>query len=90
MTEVRINTAGLIMGIKAAKVAFGGLDRVLSSIGDRLREAFSVKGYQDYKETVTRFGKELADHLKACYFHRLIYHIFSLQTKYPLYYRYLR
>ena len=63
MTEVRINTAGLIMGIKAAKVAFGGLDRVLSSIGDRLREAFSVKGYQDYKETVTRFGKELADQL---------------------------
>lgn len=63
ITEVKINTAGLIMGIKAAKVAFGGLDWVLSSIGDRLREAFSVKGYQDYKETVTRFGKELTDQL---------------------------
>ena len=63
MTELKIDTAGLIMGIKAAKVAFGGLDRVLASIGDRLQEAFSVKGYQDYKDTVTRFGKKLADQL---------------------------
>lgn len=63
VTELKIDTAGLIMDIKAVKLAFGGLDRVLSSIGQRLREAFSVKGYEDYKETVTRFGKELADQL---------------------------
>lgn len=63
VTELKIDTAGLIMDIKAVKLAFGGLDRVLSSIGQRLREVFSVKGYEDYKETVTRFGKELADQL---------------------------
>lgn len=68
MTELKIDTAGLIMGVKAAKVAFSGLDRVLCSIADRLRDAFSVKGYQDYKDTVTRFGKELADQLLTLQF----------------------
>jgi len=63
ITELKFNTEGLVMGIKAAKVAFSGLDRVLGSIADTLREAFSVKGYKDYKDTVTRFGKELADEL---------------------------
>lgn len=63
VTELKINTAGLVMGIKAAKTAFSGLDRVLSSIADSMREAFSVKGFSDYKDTVTRFGKELADAL---------------------------
>ena len=63
VTELKIDTAGLIMDIKAVKLAFGGLDRVLRSIGQRLREVFSVKGYEDYKETVSRFGKELADQL---------------------------
>ena len=63
VTELKIDTAGLIMDIKAVKLAFSGLDRVLSSIGQRLQEVFSVKGYEDYKETVTRFGKELADQL---------------------------
>lgn len=63
ITELNINTAGLVMGIKAAKTAFSGLDRVLTSISDTMREAFSVKGFEDYKETVTRFGKDLADEL---------------------------
>lgn len=62
-TELKLDTAGLILGVKAAKTAFGGLDRVLSSISESLREAFSVKGFTDYKDTVTRFGKELADEL---------------------------
>lgn len=62
-TEMKVDTAGLILGIKAAKTAFGGLDRVLSSISESVREAFSVKGFEDYKNTVTRFGKELADEL---------------------------
>ena len=62
-TEMQFNTAGLILGVKAAKTAFSGLDRVLSSISESIREAFSVKGFQDYKDTVTRFGKDLADEL---------------------------
>lgn len=63
ITELKIDTAELVLGVKAAKIAFGGLDRVLRSIADTMREAFSVKGYQDYKNTVTRFGKALADEL---------------------------
>lgn len=63
ITELTIDTKDLILGIKAAKTAFGGLDRILTSISDRLREVFSVKGYKDYRETVTRFGKDLADAL---------------------------
>ena len=63
ITELKVNTAELVVGIKAAKTAFSGLDRVLSSIADTMREAFSVKGYEDYKNTVTRFGKDLADAL---------------------------
>ena len=63
ITELTVDTTGIIMGIKAAKTAFHGLDRVLSSISDTLQEAFSIKGYEDYKDTVTRFGKELSDQL---------------------------
>jgi len=62
-TEIKLDTAGLILGVKAAKTAFSGLDRVLSSISESVREAFSVKGFEDYKDTVTRFGKDLADEL---------------------------
>ena len=62
-TEIKLDTAGLILGVKAAKTAFSGLDRVLSSISESVREAFSVKGFEDYKDTVTRFGKALADEL---------------------------
>lgn len=63
MTELKIDTVGLVMDIKTVKAAFSGLDRVLSSIADTMRDAFSVKGYEDYKNTVTRFGKDLADAL---------------------------
>ena len=63
ITELTVDTAGIILGIKAAKTAFQGLDRVLSSISGTIRDAFSVKGFEDYKDTVTRFGKELADQL---------------------------
>lgn len=63
ITELKVDTAHLVLGIKAAKTAFSGLDRVLTSIADTMQEAFSVKGYEDYKNTVTRFGKELADAL---------------------------
>ena len=63
ITELTVNTTGILMGVKAAKTAFQGLDRVLTSISDTMQEAFSVKGYEDYKDTVTRFGKELSDQL---------------------------
>ena len=35
----------------------------LSSLADTMEEAFSVKGISDYRKTVSRFGKELADDL---------------------------
>lgn len=63
ITELTVDTTGILMGVKAAKTAFRGLDRVLTSISGTMQEAFSVKGYEDYKDTVTRFGKELADQL---------------------------
>ena len=63
ITELKVDTMDLILGIKAAKTAFGGLDRVLSSISETLSDVFSVKGYKDYRDTVTRFGKDLADSL---------------------------
>ena len=62
-TELKVDTADLVTDIKAVKLAFGGLDKILSSISDTLQDVFSVKGYKDYKETVTRFGKDLADAL---------------------------
>lgn len=63
MTELKVDTTDLLMDIKAVKLAFGGLDKVLGSISSTLQDVFSVKGYKDYKETVTRFGKDLADAL---------------------------
>ena len=61
--EIKLNTAGVVLGVKGAKVALSGLDKTLSSISQSLREAFSIKGFTDYTETVSRFGKELADDL---------------------------
>lgn len=61
--ELKIDTAGLVVGVKAAAVVLGGLEKVLGNIGDAVKEAFAVKGYADYKETVKRFGKDLADDL---------------------------
>ena len=63
ITELTVDTTGILMGVKAAKTAFRGLDRALTSISGTMQEAFSVKGYEDYKDTVTRFGKELSDQL---------------------------
>lgn len=60
---MRINTKVLELDVKAATNALKGLDSVLDAITDGLKEAFSVKGYRDYKNTVTRFGKALADEL---------------------------
>ena len=63
ITDINFNVKGMILGLKAAQVAFSGLDKVLTSLADTIREVFSVNGYQDYRETVSRLGKDLADEL---------------------------
>ena len=63
ITELTLDTKGLVLGIKAAKTAFAGLDKLLTSLSGSIREAFSIGGYKDYRQTVSRFGKELADEL---------------------------
>lgn len=63
MTEINFDVKGMIVGLKAAQVAFAGLDRVLSSVAETIGEVFSVDGYQDYQKTVSRLGKELTDEL---------------------------
>lgn len=50
-------------GAKRAAVALGGLDAILSSIADGIRDAFSVAGLENYRNTVTRFGEDLANAL---------------------------
>jgi len=63
LVEINLNTKLLSSQVKAAAGMLTGLDRVLASIADGVREAFAVKGYEDYKDTVSRFGKDLADEL---------------------------
>ena len=63
LVEISVNTKLSTQQVKAMTGALSGLDRVLDSIAEGVREAFSVKGFEDYKDTVTRFGKELADEL---------------------------
>ena len=61
--DIGFSTKALAVGAKTAATALKGLDSVLSSIGEGMKEAFAVKGFEDYKDTVTRFGKDLADEL---------------------------
>lgn len=63
VVEIAVNTKLLGTQVKAVENMLSGLDRVLSSITEGIGEAFAVRGYEDYKDTVTRFGKELADEL---------------------------
>lgn len=63
VVEIEVNTKLLGQQVKAVSGMLSGLDRVLSSIAQGVEEAFAVRGYEDYKDTVTRFGKELADEL---------------------------
>ena len=61
--EIKVDTKLLETGTKTATSALKGLNEVLSSVAGGVRDAFAVKGFEDYKDTVTRFGKELADEL---------------------------
>ena len=63
VVEIAVNTKLLGTQVKAVENMLSGLDRVLNSITEGIGEAFAVRGYEDYKDTVTRFGKELADEL---------------------------
>ena len=42
ITELTLDTKGLVLGIKAAKTAFAGLDKLLTSLSGSIREAFSI------------------------------------------------
>lgn len=61
--ELEVNTKNLEAGAKTATAALKGLNRTLYSVSEGVREAFSVRGLSDYRNTVTRFGKDLADAL---------------------------
>lgn len=61
--DLFINTRQLTLEAKAAAAALNGLDAVLASVAEGVRDAFTVSGFEDYKDTVTRFGKDLADAL---------------------------
>ena len=60
--EISLGT-GQVVGIAAAVAALKGLGKVLSSIAEGVQEAFTVRGYRDYLQTVSRFGKNLASQL---------------------------
>ena len=49
--------------VNSTVVALKDLDSVLGSVAEGVKEAFAVKGYKDYLQTVHRFGKNLADEL---------------------------
>ena len=63
MTNLFVNTRQLTLEAKAAATALNGLDAVLASVAEGVRDAFSVAGFADYKDTVTRFGEDLANAL---------------------------
>ena len=58
-----VNTKVLEADARSAVTALKGLEGALASVARGVQEAFTVKGFSDYKDTVTRFGKELADAL---------------------------
>ena len=62
-TNLFVNTRQLTLEAKAAAAALNGLDAVLASVAEGVRDAFSVAGFKDYKDTVTRFGEDLANAL---------------------------
>lgn len=61
--NIKVNTKLLEVGAKTATTALKGLNEVLSSVAEGVHDAFTISGFEDYKDTVTRFGKDLADEL---------------------------
>lgn len=63
LIQLQVITKTLEEDADGAKLALGGLLGTLVSIKRGVEEAFRVRGLQDYRDTVKRFGKELADDL---------------------------
>lgn len=63
LLEITQQNARLQTALKQTKGSLTGLDKALSSISQKLKDTFSVKGYADYQQTVSRLGKSLADDL---------------------------
>ena len=63
ITDIRFNTKGILSGVKVTKAAFSGLEQTLNSLSERIGDVFSIDGYEDYQQTVSRLGKDLADEL---------------------------
>ena len=61
--DIQVDTRQLQQQSKDAAAALTELDTALSGLNQSIRDAFSVKGYQDYLQTVQRFGKSLANEL---------------------------
>lgn len=60
---LKVNTKMMEIGVKETTKILNGLSKVLSSVAEAVAEAFTVSGYEDYRKTVSRFGKDLADEL---------------------------
>ena len=56
-------SAQAVQQVKSATVALKGLDKILTSVSQGVKEIFTVRGYKDYLTTVSRLGKSLADQL---------------------------
>ena len=52
-----------ILEITAATAALKGLSKALTSVAEGVQDAFTITGYRDYLQTVSRFGKGLTDQL---------------------------
>lgn len=61
--DLTLDVTGVVLGVKAVEAVFSGLEDVLSSISESIREAFSIGGYKDYVQTVGRYGRELTNEL---------------------------
>lgn len=61
--DVKLNTATLIAGSGAVVAALATVGKTARSVAAAMADAFRIKGYTGYLETVERFGKSLADEL---------------------------
>ena len=61
--DINIGSKLIETGAKTAIVALNGLKTVLDSVAQGVRDAFTVHGFEGYKDTVTRFGEDLANAL---------------------------
>lgn len=58
-----MNAKLLTQQTKSASAALKGLDGILDSLSENINQIFGANGLGNYKDTVSRFGKDLADAL---------------------------